>query len=846
LVFTAKPPPPIAKSPAAAGVKPVSDGGFKPGGTMVFGAVSATGMPVPSANPGQSQPKANSTIIFGSNTGPAAPGSATAPTDPGQAANKGSATMVFGAVSPSGLPAVQPKPNSTLLFGPGGVQPVTAPPAATNPTPAANPNVKPSSTMMFGAVGSPNPAAPVSPAANNKANTMMFGAIGKTEAPPAANAGSKAVQTVTFGAPAVASANAKPNATMMFGAVGATGQQMPGPTPTPTQTPVQPQSNPQLQPKPGGSTVMFGLTGPGAPQATPTPASIPAAGKPNATMVFGALPSSPTPTQTPASPLNPAVPARPNATMMFGAGSITPTAPTPTPVSIPAANPAVSRGNASSTMMFGALPADAGQTAPTPTPTPTPSAPQPASTASTAPMPSAQLKPNATMMFGALGPDVGTKTPAQGAPAVSNQTPPPVELTQPKSPSSTMMFGAPNQAATPRPNSSPMVDMGDLQRPGMKTLPATADDLPPNVEPEPQPLVDNLAPNPYAEPPVTVPADPVPAKAKPQRGLTMEMEAFSKKMERRNSRIVWAIVGVLGLGGAAFGYNWWTHRVLPPPTEKVVQAHVLLLQLQKDDTASIEAARAGFAQLAQGAPNNFVAPLGGQLIALSLEAADLRDQIQVLQDRAGVIDHEIKKLEGGGPDKPADWRNRVDGLKAQFLQLKNTLDPMIDQVAKLDENQNGLLAAIKAAQKDLEGPQPDLDRALGIYYATKGDEKGLKFADRYRKDLDEAGHEMGDHDGWAHLIAAEVANRPRVPDEMLQKAVTEAEAAQKANPELRRAKRTEAQLQLGLRNYAVARTLAQRLQTDAKDVATQQLLAQIDEAEKASKAAPAPAPAPNP
>ena len=321
---------------------------------------------------------------------------------------------------------------------------------------------------------------------------------------------------------------------------------------------------------------------------------------------------------------------------------------------------------------------------------------------------------------------------------------------------------------------------------------------------------------------------PVPLPAG-QRGLTMEMEAFSKQVEGRNSRIMMAVGFLVLLAIFGGGEYWYTNRPKPPPPELVNKVAELLGTLEKDDTASLEAARQGLGALQTGAPPGFYAPVSGDLIAVSLLASDLRDQIAVLREKAEADDHESKRIERDDKEK-ADWRARVAAQVDDIKRIKGIMDPLVDQVTKLDEEQNQLFAQVKEAR----GHSPDdldLTRSLGIYYGVKGDPTGNKFADHYRK--------FNATDGWADLITAAYGAQPKQTPDQLKASLQAAKQAFAADGRMLRAKRLEAKLEMYSGDLTAASASATILAAaNPSDVNTKGLQGEIATAEAAKAAAP--------
>jgi hypothetical protein len=314
-----------------------------------------------------------------------------------------------------------------------------------------------------------------------------------------------------------------------------------------------------------------------------------------------------------------------------------------------------------------------------------------------------------------------------------------------------------------------------------------------------------------------------------QRGLTTEMEAFSQKVATRNKRIGIAVGSLVVIAGVASAGWWWMNRPKPPPPELVAKANELLSTLEKDDAASLEAAKAGFAALQPTAPQGFNAALAGQLTALSLITADYRDQIQALQDKANKTDRERARIERDDKDK-ADWRARVGQQLDLLKKIKAELDPLVDQVTKLDEEQTALFAKAKEA-RSRDPEDLDITRALAVYYGVKGDPTGPKFAEHYRKSMPA--------DGWASLVIAAYGAQARQTPDQLKTSLDSAKAAFSSDGRMLRAKRLEAKIELLTGDLAGASAAATVLHAaNPADANTVRLQQQMADAETAKAPAP--------
>lgn len=700
----------------------------------------------------------------------------------------------------------------------------TAKPAGADPSTAqTNPHTN---TAMFGAIGS-GPAP--------KHSTAMFGAVGATGGMFDALKDAKPNQTLMFGGSAQ-QAPAKPPSTALFGALGSGAPGQPSANSTlifggsPAAAPEAPKPSPS-------STMVFG--------AVPSPAA-PAPAKPAAssTMVFGALGS--------AAPGQPPAKLNPSSTMIFGgspAATTQPEAPRPSPSSTmmfgavgsqpapaapPPTQPAPAKPSMSSTMMFGAVGSQ---------PAPAPAQPAPA-----------KASASSTMMFGAVGSLPAQPAPAQPAPAKSSMSstmmfgavgsqPAPAQPAPAKpSMSSTMMFGAvgsqpaPAQPEGPKPSSTLMFGAPATGTPAWQAPPPSE----PGFSPQPQsPAEPAPAPRPKSParavtaPVGSLPGAPVPFPQPAQFAAVSETsaedEALAQKLAGRSKRLVGGVVGALALVGLAAGGYWFTHRPKPIPPELQQKAAELFRNLELDTPASLQTAQREYTRLQAVSPPEFPVPAADELIAIAFQAADVRAQAVSLQAEFTALEAAHKKADGDRAR--ADWRTLVNDLVDRMRTVKAKLDPLQDEATKLDQEQSVLLRELSDARAKLDPAPPELDRALGIYYALKGSaENAERFSKSYRARVA--------NDGWADLILAASANQSRQTTQVLTDGLAAARSALKANPRLTRAKRIEAELQLALRDVASARATAAELSLDPDDPRLKVLLSNIEAAEKAKAANP--------
>jgi hypothetical protein len=542
------------------------------------------------------------------------------------------------------------------------------------------------------------------------------------------------------------------------------------------------------KPAAGNTTAMFGAVNPEAPKPAPVR---------NTTAMFGAL--------------GPEAAAKPpgSSTMVFGALGAGPAAPKPAPAGnttamFGALGPeAAARPAGSSTMVFGAVGA-----APEPKPA---DAAKPAGSSTmmfgavgaAPPAPKPAASPSSTMMFGAVG---GA---APGAPEPKPAEP----ALQPKpAPSSTMTFGTPPAAgATPAWQAPPPVEANFSPQSDAPTEP----------------------PGPMA-PPRRAVTGPVPAPFPGSHpAVSAEDEALARSLEGRGKRVGGIAAALVALALAAGGGYWYVHRPHPPPPELVAQVREASRGIELDTVAGLDASRKQLATLAAVSPPNYVAAQANELVAMSLQGADLRAQAMALQAEFAAL--EKQHTHADADHARADWRMLVNSLVDQMKDVKARLDPLQTRATALDQDENALFRQLSAARAQLDGPSPELERAFGVYYAFKGSDQAARFAQSYRA--------LVPHDGWADLIAAAAADQPRQTPEVLKAGLAAAQAALKANPRLTRAKRLAAELSLALHDPAGAQAQATELSLLTPDDArVKLLLANIDAAEKAAHPAPEPAP----
>ena len=324
-----------------------------------------------------------------------------------------------------------------------------------------------------------------------------------------------------------------------------------------------------------------------------------------------------------------------------------------------------------------------------------------------------------------------------------------------------------------------------------------------------------------------------PHRGAPVRGLTMEMEAFEQSIKGRSSRLVWYVGGGVILAALAGTGYYLANRPKTPTPAMVARNEDSDPGHGARRSTSLQTAADGFAKLdaeatAQQIPQ-FYAPEANRLIALSFMSFDLRRQIQELLDRAGVIEKEIKHTQE--KQESADWRARVSMQTDKLSQLKAVTHPLQERAGKLDEEESKLFKAMNEARIISQSPVPELMGAGGLLGSPR---RG--YGPQIRRALPQGSRRRVGRPDLRLGRGAAPPHRAR-----LQVRAARSPGGLQGNPQLLRAKRLEAVIDLELKDYAGARSLIQELQlASTDDPDAKRMMAQVEAAEANSKTAAAP------
>ena len=220
------------------------------------------------------------------------------------------------------------------------------------------------------------------------------------------------------------------------------------------------------------------------------------------------------------------------------------------------------------------------------------------------------------------------------------------------------------------------------------------------------------------------------------------------------------VVGALGLVvvvlAGYFGIKAWSGRTRPPPPEAISANAQALVQLRRDDAASIQSAANAFAALVKKYPG-YLEARASYLTALLFQLDDVRMEIDRMEQRSTRLNAQIARLKE--KKSPSDWQNRVNALIDQLGELKKESDPLVDRATALDAQVNTVFSELQShvpahptADQELQ-----LIRAQAVYFGVKGADDAIKLSERYKL--------KGGTEGWDAVAYAEYALNTRVAPE---------------------------------------------------------------------------------
>jgi len=436
------------------------------------------------------------------------------------------------------------------------------------------------------------------------------------------------------------------------------------------------------------------------------------------TQVFGAGPAGPPP---------PPAPPGANRTQVFGAG---PSEPARTQVfgAGPAQRPPAPQPPANRTQVFGGVP---GQNLP---PEPPPSA--------------------RTQVFGGEPPPPARTQVFGGAAAA--RPPPPPPAAEPPPAMRTQVFGGAAPGAPPPPQPPPPA-LRTAVFGGAAAEPPEGLDLPPDEAALGGDIPSLELPGAGPEP------LPMPG-AQPSRGQRPDPaeRALARELQRRRTRAIWTVFGVLLLAVVAWGgWGLWTGRSAVPASVRAERDDAFT-RLRRDDSQSRAAVMKVLDTLSQRYPQ-WVGVRATQALAQTLE---LDDQRAILRRRlvdAEALKTTLARLEA--ERTPADWKAQSDAVRARLEQLRKQTDPMVDAVNALESRLNATRDALNRLPPGNEDDERSRLRADAVFAGVAGRaERAISDAERYKQ--------LGGKDGWAEVAYAEyVLSAKSAPPDSVEQAV---------------------------------------------------------------------------
>jgi len=432
------------------------------------------------------------------------------------------------------------------------------------------------------------------------------------------------------------------------------------------------------------------------------------------TQVFGAGPAGAAP---------PPAPPGANRTQVFGAGP-----PEPARTQVfgvgPAQRPPGPQAPANRTQVFGGVPA---QGLP---PEPPPSA--------------------RTQVFGGQPPAAG-RTQVFGG-AAAGRPPPPPPPAEPPPAMRTQVFGGAAAGAPPPPPALRTAVFG-----GAAAEPPAGLDLPPDDAAMGGDIPSLELPGAGPEPLSMAGAQP----SRAQRPDPAE-RALARELQRRRTRAIWAVFGVLLLAVAAWGaWGLWAGRSAVPASVRAERDDAFT-RLRRDDSQSRAAAMKVLDTLVQRYPQ-WVGVRATQALAQTLELDDQRAILRRRLADAEALKTTLARLEA--ERTPADWKAQSDSVRARLEQLRKQTDPMVDAVNALETKLNATRDALNRLPPGNEDDERARLRADAVFAGVAGRaERAISDAERYKQ--------LGGKDGWAEVAYAEyVLSAKSAPPDSVEQAV---------------------------------------------------------------------------
>ncbi|HEY1335399.1 MAG TPA: hypothetical protein VGF31_14145, partial [Myxococcaceae bacterium] len=238
--------------------------------------------------------------------------------------------------------------------------------------------------------------------------------------------------------------------------------------------------------------------------------------------------------------------------------------------------------------------------------------------------------------------------------------------------------------------------------------------------------------------------------------------ALARELQRRRTRAIWTVFGVLLLAVAAWGaWGLWAGRSAVPASVRAERDNAFT-RLRRDDSQSRAAAMKVLDTLAQRYPQ-WVGVRATQALAQTLELDDQRAILRRRLADAEALKTTLARLEA--ERTPADWKAQSDAVRARLEQLRKQTDPMVDAVNALESKLNVTRDALNRLPPGNEDDERARLRADAVFAGVAGRaERAISDAERYKQ--------LGGKDGWAEVAYAEyVLSAKSAPPDSVEQAV---------------------------------------------------------------------------
>jgi len=252
--------------------------------------------------------------------------------------------------------------------------------------------------------------------------------------------------------------------------------------------------------------------------------------------------------------------------------------------------------------------------------------------------------------------------------------------------------------------------------------------------------------------------------AQPSRGQRPDPaeRALARELQRRRTRAIWTVFGVLLLAVVAWGgWGLWTGRSAVPASVRAERDDAFT-RLRRDDSQSRAAVMKVLDTLSQRYPQ-WVGVRATQALAQTLELDDQRAILRRRLADAEALKTTLARLEA--ERTPADWKAQSDAVRARLEQLRKQTDPMVDAVNALESRLNATRDALNRLPPGNEDDERSRLRADAVFAGVAGRaERAISDAERYKQ--------LGGKDGWAEVAYAEyVLSAKSAPPDSVEQAV---------------------------------------------------------------------------